>query len=490
MASVRSGRHVEASDLGSYQSAVRHVLTCALITEQRPWPGVLGQVLRWADEMTRDFRELLGYTLIATGHYVRLVRRFDTLDSTQRSVFCRNGRQFDRRRLAYLCLALGSFRRSRIEVNLADLVRIFTPAANSIAGLGFDPTVHAHKAAFVDVLRWLLDRGALRLSDGSLDSWERDTERGDALFDIDHEICTALFKPARPIQHVTSASGLLHEAPGLDAPAGGEVVARQARRLLVELPVVYDVDVPPAVADVLHGHDFAEELARLTGLVVERRAEGVMLADPSESFTDRRFPGRGSAVSRAAGLLLAKIACLPEGPEDEARTLSRMPAPTLYDEHVELVARVDAGLPAEGIVAELAQQIPPEAGEDGQRDRRQGGESFVAPFVQHSRLRALTDELYEEFGAGSFSAKWREDPAGLLEAAIDFLTDLLLLRRCPGGVLVLPAAPRYRNITGALPAAETGGQLSLELPQPDVAAAAPEGVATDTGEARVADEED
>ncbi|MBV9380535.1 MAG: DUF2398 family protein, partial [Streptosporangiaceae bacterium] len=123
------------------------------------------------------------YTLIATTRQVRLSRRLDALDPTQGTMFSRNGRPFDRRRLACLCLVLASFQRSRVEISLADLVRTFTPAANAIDGLGFDPTISAHKAAVVDVLDWLVERGALRLSDGSLEAWARDSERGDALYD-------------------------------------------------------------------------------------------------------------------------------------------------------------------------------------------------------------------------------------------------------------------------------------------------------------------
>ena len=163
-----AARPCALSDLGSYQHAVRLVLTHDVITATRPRPGTLEQVLRWADQMTADFRELLGYTLIATTRQVRLSRRLDALDPTQSAIFSsRYGRPFDRRRLAYLCLVLASFQRSRVEISLADLVRAFTPAANAIDGLGFDPTVTAHKAAVVDVLDWLVDRGALRLSDGS-----------------------------------------------------------------------------------------------------------------------------------------------------------------------------------------------------------------------------------------------------------------------------------------------------------------------------------
>ncbi len=72
----------------------------------------------------------------------------------------------------------------------------------------------------MDVLDWLADRGALRLSDGSVESWTADTDRGDALYDIDHDICAALFRPARPVQHLTQCR----------RPARRHVHQRQADR--------------------------------------------------------------------------------------------------------------------------------------------------------------------------------------------------------------------------------------------------------------------
>jgi len=327
----RAAVPVPLSDLGSYQHAVRLVLTHDVITATRPRPGVLEQVLRWADQMTADFRELLGYTLIATTRQVRLSRRLDSLDPTQSAVFsARSGRPFDRRRLAYLCLVLASFQRSRVEISLADLVRGFTPAANAIDGLGFDPTVTAHKAAVVDVLDWLADRGALRLSDGSLESWAADTERGDALYDIDHDICATLFRPARPLQHLTSAAGLLDSTfVSAKRTAQREAAAQRAARALLEHPVVYYAQVEPEIAEVLRQSGVAADLSRLTGLAAERRAEGIMLADAGGRFADRPFPGRGGAVNRAAGLLLAKIADLIEDP---GQVLATLPVPAEADD--------------------------------------------------------------------------------------------------------------------------------------------------------------
>jgi uncharacterized protein (TIGR02678 family) len=465
---------VALSDLGSYQHAVRLVLTHDVITATRPRPGPLEQVLRWADQMTSDVRELLGYTLIATTRQVRLVRRLDALDPTQSAIFSsRYGRPFDRRRLAYLCLMLASFQRSRVEISLADLVRSFTPAANAIDGLGFDPTVTAHKAAVVDVLNWLADRGALRLSDGSLESWESDTERGDALYDVDHDICAALFRPARPVQHLTSAAGLL-DSTFVSAKRGAqrEAAAQRAARALIEYPVVYYAQTEPEIAEALRQPGVAENLARLTGLAVERRAEGVMLADAGGRFTDRPFPGRGGAVNRAAGLLLAKIADLIEDPDE---TLTVLEVPAEAEDQRDLLARIDSALPAAGVVHELAWSAPSAEPEDLQRAALGSGPSpasapvLTVPFVEQSRLAVMMDDLYEELGAASFTITWQHDPRGLLAAALAFLADLRLVRAVPGGVLVLPAAARYRNIKLALPVRHAAGQMALTfgMSEPD-----------------------
>ena len=488
--------NIQLSDLGAYQHAVRVVLTNDVVTATRPRPGMLEAVLRWADQLSKDLRDHLGYTLIATTRQVRVIRRLDGLDPTQTTIFtAKSGRSFDRRRLAYLCLILASFQRSRVEVSLADLVRAFTPTANAIDGLGFTPTVSAHKAAVVDVLDWLADRGALRLSDGSADAWSADTERGDALYDIDHDICAALFRPARPVQHLTSAAGLL-DATYVSAKRGAqrEAAAQRAARALLEHPVVYYAQVEPEVAEALRQTGVAENLARLTGLAVERRAEGVLLADAGGRFTDRPFPGRGGAVNRAAGLLLAKIADVLEDP-DEAPLL--LPVPAESADQRELLARIDAALPLAGVVTELAWSAPleedadayraagvaeaddtdhgqarPDQAPDSQATHGQAthgqathgrADQPLVPFIADSGLRAMINDLYDELGPASFTVTWQHDPRGLLNAAVAFLADLRLLRPVNAGVLVLPAAARYRNIKAALPVRHAEGQLALDL---------------------------
>ena len=447
MAEPRAADGVAPSDLGSYQYAVRLVLTNDLITAARPKAGALASVLRWADLIARDFAELLGYTLIATAHQVRLLRRLDTLDATQRSVFAaRSGRQFDRRRLSYLCLVLAIFQRSRIEISLEDLVRAFAPTANAIDGLGFDATITEHKRAVVDVLDWLTEHDALRLSDGSAENWAHDSDRGDALYDIDHDVCAAMFRPARPIQQLGGAAGLL-DVPDIShrRSAQREAHARRARRLLVEHPVLYYATLDAETAAALRGTELADNLARLTGLVVERRAEGVMLVDPTGRFTDQPFPGRGGAVNRTAGLLLAKIADVLEDP------LARVPVPSAADDLRDLLERIDTGTPSGPAEHDWAGAAVE-------------GDPLEVPFIDRTRLERMLGELYEHFGAASFTVQWQYDRHGLLDAATRLLDDLRLVRRIPGGVAILPAAARYRNITAALPAgARRDGQAMFDF---------------------------
>ncbi len=467
MAEPRAADGVAPSDLGSYQYAVRLVLTNDLITAARPRAGALASVLRWADLIARDFAELLGYTLIATAHQVRLLRRLDTLDASQRSVFAaRSGRQFDRRRLSYLCLVLAVFQRSRIEISLADLVRAFAPTANAIDGLGFDATITEHKRAVVDVLDWLTDHDALRLSDGSAENWAHDSERGDALYDIDHDVCATLFRPARPIQQLGGAAGLL-DIPDISnrRSAQREATARRARRLLIEHPVLYYVTLDAETAAALRGTELADNIARLTGLVVERRAEGVMLVDPTGRFTDQPFPGRGGAVNRTAGLLLAKIADVLEDPED-GPALTRIPVPSAADELRDLLERVDSGMADPDRATLEAGAVEGGASFEGgavEAGAVEGG-SLEVPFIDRTRLERMLDELYEHFGAASFTVQWQYDRHGLLEAATRLLDDLRLVRRMPGGVAILPAAARYRNITAALPVgARREGQAMFDF---------------------------
>lgn len=468
MAAHRVAVTVPTSELGSYQSAARLVLVHPLITPTYPRVGHLASVLRWQKELTDDLRNVFGYTLQTSRSCVRLIRQLDEPAAGSAFVTAKK-KPFDRRRIAYLCLLLSCLHRSRVEINLNDLVRLLRPVANAIDGLGFDPTVGAHRAALVDVVAWLCDRGALALSDGSVEAWEADPGMGDALYDLDHDILIALFKPGRSLQHLRSFQDLLQPPP---SGSGRDTVrrhtAQRARRALVEQPVIHFAAVDPELASALRSPALVEDLARFTGLRVERRAEGVMLVDSTGRCSDRTFPGAG-AVARAAGLLLAKIADEQEEPTSGA-ALPRMPMPALGEVHANTRSTLDNVLPSQagphaGESAESARHHDnPGTGNPGSAPSAEtgAGEASAVPFINDTLLASLTAQLYDDLGARTFTAQWEHDPAGLLRAAVSLLVDLRLVHRLPGGVLVLPAAARYRNISQALPRSHDP-QLAFDL---------------------------
>ena len=341
----------------------------------------------------------------------------------------------------------------------------------------------AHKAAVVDVLDWLADRGALRLSDGSADAWSADTERGDALYDIDHDICAALFRPARPVQHLTSAAGLL-DATYVSAKRGAqrEAAAQRAARALLEHPVVYYAQVEPEVAEALRQTGRAPRTWPAspaspssagprascwpTRAAASPTARSPAAAAPStgrpaccwpRSPTSSRTPTRRRCCFRSRPSRPTSATCWkrstprsrwpgwspssPGPPRWTSRRRRRAAPATPPTRHRRDQSRAD-------------QPRPPPA--------RAAGQPLV-PFIADSGLRAMINDLYDELGPASFTVTWQHDPRGLLNAAVAFLADLRLLRRVDAGVLVLPAAARYRNIKAALPVRHAEGQLALDL---------------------------
>ncbi len=309
-------------ELAEYQRAVRLVLRHPLITATWPDERALPRVRRYSATLRRDLAEAFGYRLELHGATARLVRAKDRLDGTQPAV-SRTGRPFDRQRYAYLSLCLAVLGRAGIQITLSELADSVAGDANRITGLGLDPDHGPDRRAFVDAVGWLEERGVLRLADGSSAAWASDPGAGEALYDVARDVVFALFRPTRVLQHVDSVSALLDRAMSSSGNAERRQAAQAARRAVVESPVVYHADVEPAVANHLRGSALAADLARLTGLRVERQAEGVLLVDTA-GFTTERFPGTGS-VAQAAVLLAVEMADRVADPD--GRRVKRLPPP-------------------------------------------------------------------------------------------------------------------------------------------------------------------
>jgi uncharacterized protein (TIGR02678 family) len=279
--------------------------------------------------------------------------------------------------------------------------------------------------------------GALRLTDGSREEWEQGTDEAEALYDIDREICRALFPLARGLQGCGGVSGLLVRDPSAVGRDEERRLRRQRlARLLLERPVLYFDELDEQDKAFLHREagSLAEQLDALTGASLERRKEGLALVDPGYHFSDLSFP-RGGANQQAALLLTARI----------GERLDDLPSVTVAQgaERLDGIGTsLDRAAPAEVD----AQGVPPPARRETQ-----------AVFVDHATLARLAAALCEDL-AGALKAAHREDPRAFLEDALAVLEAFDLVRKVPGGVALLPALARFRE-----PRVEVAHELEVQL---------------------------
>jgi uncharacterized protein (TIGR02678 family) len=455
---MRVAADVGSLELAEYQKAARLVLRNPLITASYPDSSALPFVRKWVRQLRTDFGEVLGYTLLSSGDTIRLRRVQDTLDATRPAV-TRGRRPFDRRRYAYLVLTMSALGRSGTQIALSELADTVAAEAGRIDGLGMDTGRKPDRDAFVDAVAWLEARGALRMADGSAIEWVSDPERAEALYDIDREVAGAIYAPSRVLQHLSSVTELL-DGPG--GPTGGtapaqgrearrRVNARRARRLVVEQPAVYYADIDEELRGQLRSAALAEDLERLTGLGLERRAEGVALVSAGQRLSDVAFPSSGT-VAQAALLLCARIAGYLQ--RNRSR-IEPLPAATAAERLAEAARRIDAALPDRGRVAGLLDEQAWRPESDGSRPAAgtdygsaQAGDATDAafPFLSDVWLRTELRKLIEDFGAGMAETQ-AADPGRLLAEAVALLASLGLVARVDGGILVLPLLARYRSVT-------------------------------------------
>ncbi len=477
---MRVAEKVSALDLDEYQQAARQVLRHPLITASYPDRATLPLVRKWASQLRVDLAETLGYTLVTGGDTVRLRRVQDTLDAT-RPAYTRARKPFDRRRYAYLVLALSVLGRAGTQIALSELADAVAAEAGRVDGLGMDTERKADRDAFVDAVAWLETRGALRMADGSAVDWVNDPEHAEALYDIDREITGAVYAPSRVLQHLNSVTDLLGDAASAGPEQGINAerrrTGRRARRLALEQPVVYYADVDEGLRGQLRAPALAEDLERLTGLPLERRAEGVALINTGGRLTDVTFPGTGT-VAQAALLLCARIAGYLASSRHRVELL---PAATAAERLADASARIDAALPARsGVTALLADAghaaatdsatatdsagrpsaaAPPgdalpsgdamPSGDVAAEATKAAGREATYPFLSDSWLRAELTKLVKEFGRG-MSERQIADPASLLDDVLHLLASVGFVARTDGGVLILPLLARYRGVTAQL----------------------------------------
>lgn len=430
MSVARPVATVRDVDLPDYQRAARLLLVHGVITSTHPGRSQLSLVRRWGLELGADFERLAGYRVELGAEVVRLVRVLDHLDPRPVGPNTTH-RAFDSTRYALLCLALAVLERSGVQVTLTELAKRVRTTASGVAGLHFDPDRIESRRAFCHAMLWLQEVGALRLTDGSLQSWQDLGDAGEALYDIERDVCRAMFRPAVALHALGGTARLLHverEGVGRDPERRGR---RQLLvRLLLERPVLYydDLDEVTRRHAITEARDLGRDLERLTGARLERRREGLALVDDGGSFSHEPFP-RSGTVPQAALLLLASIARRVGEP---GVPLALRPGLAATSDR--LAAMLDDTLP-QGARSDRA---PPESGAAPPMEAEQ-------PFVDDAWLLAEGEALCATYGK-AFSGALRDEPALLVAQATALLERFDFVRSVPGGVVVLPALARFRDV--------------------------------------------
>ena len=431
-------REIPSLALDSYQRAARIALANHLVTSTYPDRIALPLLRRWATELREDLLDLFGYRLEVTETTARLFPVLDALDPSQPARTATD-RIFDRRRYAYLALALAALGRAGNQITLSELADHVAAEAGQVDGVDLEADRASDRDAFVDAVGWLAARGAISLADGDAGGWANNPSSGEALYDIERSVVVAMFRPPRAVQHLRSVTGLLAgaEAPLDDdeetrQPTDPKETLRKVRRALIERPVVYFDDLDQDGRTALAAERTVIDVELLTGLVAERRAEGVTLIDTSGRLSDIRFPSTGT-IAQVALLLAGEISDRVVDPD--AAELTRHSIPGDGD----LIERLDSAIPGGGIFDDLAEFGTASSEVDD------GIGSDTYPFIENSWLRGTVADLVERFGR-TFAAQWQADPDGLRERAVTMLHRLRLVSIVSGGIIVLPAIARYRDV--------------------------------------------
>jgi uncharacterized protein (TIGR02678 family) len=271
--------------------AARHLLMHPLTCDEHD-PSAFRLIRRHEAELSRWFTQRLGYRLHLDADTARLFKTGANI--TRRPLRTGTGRPLTQLEYTLLALALAANAAGPSVISLRDLLdEIRSAAAEAEIDLSGDAT---ERRALVTALRWMIDHGLADEMHEHVDAYATDDE-ADAVLRVRPDRIALMLVPATAGSE--TADELLERAERRSA-------TRQWMRVrLVEDPVLSRGDVTDAEWNELRRRLGEEErqLDEMFGLVLEARAEGVAMIDPTGVLADRRFPATGT-LSHAALLLV------------------------------------------------------------------------------------------------------------------------------------------------------------------------------------------
>ena len=289
----------DPQDLAERQRAARAVMLQPLLTADGAGSDDFRLVRRHQGELTKLFAEGLGYRLQVDPTSARLFKTGLGPDAS-RPLRKRSGAPFTPRAYALFCLTLAALTRARNQLLVDELVQQVRSAAVD-AEVAVDLDAVADRRALHAALLQLVRLGVLRERDGDLEHWVE--QRTQSLLDVRRDLLGLLV--SAPLSAAAGPDDLLERA-ALPSAVGGARVA--TRRQLLESPVMTVGDLDDEHAEWWSRNRNRERDWYDTrfGLHLELRAEGAVVVDPDDEFTDDRFPG-ADKTKQLALLILEEL---------------------------------------------------------------------------------------------------------------------------------------------------------------------------------------
>ncbi|MEV5704520.1 TIGR02678 family protein [Actinoallomurus sp. NPDC052274] len=289
-----------ADELAAERRAAARLLLREPLVTPETHPEEFPLIRRHADELARQFGQVLGYRLVVEAGFARLFKA-GLGRKSGRWLERASGAPFTPRTYAYLALALSVLVTAPEQLLLSEIITR-TRAAAAEAGIDLgEPNRIVERRALVAALKQLMTWHVLAEDEGSVESYSGDGG-AEALLTVDREVARRLV--SGPIGRASSLDELIDLA-GTPEHAGPR---HAVRRRLVETPVVYVDELTDEERDWLRRNQRREQRAfeEFLGLDAEIRAEGVALLDPAGELSDIEFPGTGT-VPWAALLVLERL---------------------------------------------------------------------------------------------------------------------------------------------------------------------------------------
>lgn len=311
-------RHQE-NEQEERQAALCGLLRNPLLTATGKGAATFTLVRRHAPWLKKWFGRWPNWPLVTTASIARLRKHPSPRRDATRGLIDRSSSSdkacFTRRRYALLCLVMAMLENEQRQTTIQQVARkteVFVRVNPEFSQLGFtfDARQLSHRRELVAVMRFLQQQHVLVRADGDDAGYVQGN--GDCLYRIERASLAMVLCSVQGASTVVESTlddfiVALNEVdvPELDEARNRNLQNMLVRRLLDD-PVMYFDELTPREYDYFNdqGERILKELCQTTGLVAERRAEGVALLDPAGDCTDVGLPESGTRGH--ATLLLAE----------------------------------------------------------------------------------------------------------------------------------------------------------------------------------------